>query len=287
MRTTTLRIVAALALLACNRPENPEATPPEPAPETPNGRVPAPGLAQTVEWDQELLDFFLVHMALTERLDNAIASRAEDDRLRALAEEERAAARQWRDELGAFRARTFPDAPPASLATAPTLTELGPTSRDQAARQGPAALDRTGGQDPRTTPPARGQLAEGGDPETANEPLAVQRGSSRRLPEGQEIDMGRPGEVDVAEAPAASTPEEDAQLLASIEARIGQLEAGPVDVRTAVDVLAPMHRRALAAATIGARGAAHPELRDLALRIQQAEQRSLERLRQLAEDDRG
>ncbi|MES2640985.1 MAG: hypothetical protein V4850_15955 [Myxococcota bacterium] len=280
MRTTPLWMAMVLIVSACGPSDTETAR--EPSPTGPA----APGLAQTVEWDQGLLDFLLVQMQLTERLSNAVATRTNDPALRAYAEDERAAARRWRDELGAFRARWFPDAPPVTLTSAPTLTELGPTSRDLAARQGPAALDRTGGKDPRATAPAQGQLAEGGDPD-ASKPAIVERNASARLPEGQEIDMGRAGEVDGAAAPATTSSQDEARLLAGVDERVALLEAGPVDVRAAAEALAPMHQRALAGATIGARGAAHPELRDLSDRIRLEEQRALERLRRLSAGDRG
>ncbi len=293
-----MRTVALLVLLACDPtevspgevPEGPaeqRATAPQDRDATARdaGPATAPGMAATVAWDLRLVDLLLVHMQLTERLADAVASRASTSELRAYAEEERAAARSWRDELGALRARWFPDAPAPSLASAPTLTELGPTTQDFAARQGQAGLDRTGGQDPRTTPPATGQLQEGGDAH-GDRPDVVEYGASRRLPEGQEIDMGEARAVDVPTGEDRSR-EDDAALLAWLTDRVVQLEAQSVDVRAAVEAMAPMHRRAISAAMAGETQATHPELRDLATRIHLAEQRALERLIRLQGGDRG
>jgi hypothetical protein len=256
---------------------------PPPGGGAPGGRIAtdeATGLSEAAAWDLHLLDLLAAQLDLTRQMTQTVARRTTDSGLRDWATNAAEGSTRYAQEIAALRARWYPSTPAvASIADAPTLDELGPTTEDVAARQGPTARHRPG-----TAPSAGGRA---GSADVATPPRGPRQGESRRLPGGQQVDMGRAGVVDRTPSPATTTHADEVAYVTKALESLHALETGPLDARRVTDIVAPVLQRSISASMVGAMQASHPDIRALAARIQAAEEGSLDRLTKLAEAERG
>ncbi len=91
-------------------------------------------MSAAAAWDLRLLDLLAVQLDVTQDLAESVAEHGETQALRDWAEEEVVDAAHWRRELAVLRATWYGDPRPPALSGSPTLSELGPVTRELAER---------------------------------------------------------------------------------------------------------------------------------------------------------